>query len=391
MQQYVRDHAFADEKALILSDREIYGLPATLIAGQIAGRRKAKEKLPLFYSTSGIVYPPVANLEQSSSEATARFKNEILSGVLAPVSATGADITGGLGVDTFFLSRTVKEMVYAEPDETLLQIARHNHLLLGADNISYYPQTAESFLEESHRYFDFIYIDPSRKTTSGKKVVTFENSEPDTVKLQIKLFEKAALLLVKASPLLDIQAGMQQLAHVKKAYVVSVNNECREVLFLCDRSFEGVAHIEAVNLAEGRPAETFIFSFEEERNLQSDFSDPLRYLYEPNASILKAGAFKTVGNRFGLRKIQVNTHLYTADKLINDFPGRKFIIEQLVKPDPSVLKQFFPQGKANVTTRNYPLTAEALKKKSGLRDGGEAFLIGFSGRQKKFLAVARRI
>jgi hypothetical protein len=391
IQQYLRDHAFADEKALILRHKEIDGLPAALIATQISGRRKAKDKLPLFYSTSGIVYPPASNLEQSSSEATARFKSEILRGLLAPGAAKGADITGGFGVDTFFFSRMLKEIVYTEPDEVLLQMARHNHRILGADNITYNAETAADFIEGTGPCFDFIYIDPSRKTTSGKKIVTLENSEPDIVKLQVQLFEKAPLLLVKASPLLDIQAGMQQLAHVKKVYVVSVDNDCKEVLLLCEKNFSGVAQIEAVNLAEGRAAETFIFSLEEEQNLQSDFSDPLRYLYEPNASILKAGAFKTVGHRFGLRKIQVNTHLYTAEELVSHFPGRKFIIEKLVRPEPSVLKEFFPDGKANVTTRNYPLTAEALKKKSGLKDGGEAFLIGFSGRQKKFLAVAKRV
>jgi hypothetical protein len=390
-QQFIRDHAFADEKTLILANKEIESLPAALVAAQIAGRRKAKDKLPLLYSTSGIVYPPASNLEQSSSEATARFKSDILNDLLTPAAATGADITGGLGVDTFFFSQVLKEVVYVERDEVLLQIATHNHRILGSINITYYAETAEDFIAESNRSFNFIYIDPSRKTTSGKKIVTLENSEPDIVKLQVQLFEKAPLLLVKASPLLDIQAGIQQLTHVKKVYVVSVNNECKEVLFLCERKFSGVPQIEAVNLSEGRPAETFMFSLDEERSLQSEFSDPLRYLYEPNASILKAGAFKTVGNRFGISKIQVNTHLYTADKLIEEFPGRRFIIEELVKPELSVLKKFFPQGKANVTTRNYPLTAEALKKKSGLKDGGEAFLIGFSGRQKKFLAVAKRV
>lgn len=196
-------------------------------------------------------------------------------------------------------------------------------------------------------------------------------------------------MVVKASPLLDIQAGMAQLASVKKVFAVSVNNDCKELLFFCEKGFEGTAVITAVNIPEGHTPQMFEFSFPEERAQKVEVSDPLRYLYEPNASILKAGAFKSAAARFNLKKIHVNTHLYTGEHLVDNFPGRKFLIEELVKP--STLKKYFPDGKANVTTRNYPLTPEALKKKTGLKDGGEKFLIGFSGEKKKFLAVARRL
>lgn len=367
------------------------GLPSALIADQIVGRKKAREKLPLFYNTGQIIYPPPINLEQSSSEQTAVFKRETIRNLFSTGKATGADLTGGFGVDTFFMSQVLHKIHYVEPQDFLLETARHNHNRLGADNIQYHASSAEVFIKEIQQPLDFFYIDPSRRTQARKRIYALEDSEPDVVTLKNEIFKMSAILLLKASPLLDIQAGLSQLTHVKRVFVISVNNECKEVLFLGEKDFDGVPVVETVNLLEHGRNQTFEFTFPQEREEGVAFSDPLKYLYEPNASILKAGAFKSVASRFNLKKIQTNTHLYTAEHLLEQFPGRKFLVEKIVRPDPGEMKKDFPDGKANITTRNYPLTVAELKKKTGLKDGGDKFLIAFSGQQKKFLVIARRI
>lgn len=391
VQQYILDQENKDLKDLVLKHKVILGIPTAKIVEQIATRRKAKDKLPLYYNTPGVIFPPPSNFEQTSSEATALYKSEIISQLIRPEEGNGADLTGGFGVDAFFLSKKFKKIHCIEPQTPLLEIARHNHQLLGASNIEYHATTAEEFLETTNESFDFIYADPSRRTAEKKKVHALESAQPDIIKLRKAILSKTSVMIVKASPLLDIQAGMAQLSCAKKVLVISVANECKELLFICEKDFNGVTTIEAINISDGLASQSFEFSFTEEREQLISFSDPLTYLYEPNASILKAGAFKLVASRFDLRKIAINTHLYTSDQLVENFPGKKFLVEALVKPDAAALKKFFTDGKANVTTRNYPLSTEALKNQTGLKDGGEKFLIGFSGAKKKFLAVAQRI
>jgi hypothetical protein len=394
VQKFIREHHQDDERQLVLKHKLIEGVPSSIIAAQISGRRKAKDKLPTYYNSEGIIYPPGTNLEQTSSEQTAIFKSALISQLNLSSSrrqslGQGVDLTGGFGIDTYFLSQRFHQFHYIEPDASLLEIARHNHIQLGAVNIEYHNVSAEEFLDPLEPV-DFIFIDPSRRT-QNKKVFTLSDSQPDIVALQKKIFAKTNHLLIKASPLLDIKLGLKELAGVKKVWIVSVENEVRELLFLCEKNFSAEPLIEAVNLSREGNAESFNFLFSEERALAVDLADPLEFLYEPNASILKAGAFKTISKQFNLFKIQTNTHLYTSDILVNDFPGRVFKIEAFIKPDPKTVRQLFPDGKANVTTRNYPLSVDELKKKTGIRDGGDQYLIAFSGVTKKFICVARRV
>ena len=390
VREYLIENENHDIRSAILKHKEILGVPTSRLFEQISARRKAKDKLPLYYQTNGIVYPPQHNLEQSSSQRTASFKAEIAASVLEP-NPVIADVSGGFGVDTYFLSKKAAKIHYVEDDEYLFQLARHNHALLGATNIEYHHGRAENFLASASGPFHLIYADPSRKSGDKKKIFLLQESSPNIVKLATDIFSKSDWLLIKASPLLDVQSGISDLPFVRKVFVVSVKNECKEVLLLCQKAFANVPTVEAVNLSGDSDVERFEFTFTEERAVVIAYSEPLAYLYEPNAAILKAGAFKSVAARFLLKKLHVNTHLYTSDKLVENFPGRKFIIDEFVKPDRALLRRVFPDGKANVTTRNYPLTAEGLKKKTGLTDGGDKFLIGFSGVKKKYLAVARRL
>jgi hypothetical protein len=222
-------------------------------------------------------------------------------------------------------------------------------------------------------------------------VSTFRECRPDVIGLADSIFQNTPLLFIKASPLLDIQLATSQLKFVKHVHAVSVDNECRELLFTCERGFAGDPIIEAVNLRKDAAVNTFRFILREETDAVSLFSHPLRYLYLPNASILKVGAFKLVGSRYKMAKLHPSTHLYTSDDLNIEFPGNIYRLVERIKPDAAALRTLFPDGKANVTTRNYPLTPDALKKKLQLSDGGERFLIGAGGLKEKYLLVAEKV
>jgi hypothetical protein len=388
VQEYLSANESIDEKKLLLAKKEILGIPSSEMANQVIGRRKAKLRFPSWYQTTSIVYPPSVNLEQSSSEATAKFKAELIQSELIDFNLL-VDLTGGFGVDTFLLGKLFSEAIHIEPNETLSAIAAHNHRLLGA-SILHVRQTAEEYLKANTKRADLFFIDPSRRSES-KKVFKLADCQPNIAALQDVLFFFSNFILTKASPLLDIQQALRELKHVAKVVVVSVENECKELLFLQKLDFEGEPIIDTVNLSnEGAIVERFLFAASEEKSATVVFSPPLDYLYEPNASILKSGAFKLVAEKFGLRKLQANTHLYTSPNLFTDFPGRVFIIEAL-NPTLQMFKELLPDGKANVATRNYPLSAQELKKKLKLKDGGEKFVIGFSEEKRKSVVIASRI
>lgn len=389
VQEFINRHASENIHTLLLKHKEVDGVPMSRIADQIRGKKRSREKIPLLYHTPGIIYPPSINIEQSSSEETALFKiHHVLTDVKERLVC--ADLTGGFGIDSYFLSKIFNEIIYVEPNGDLLRLVEHNHHALGSKNIRYNHDSAEGFLNARAHELSIIYLDPSRRDDQNRKVVAFNDCTPDVTALLNKIFECTSYLVVKASPLMDIQVAISQLRYVKKVFVISVNNDCKELVFLCEREFTGEALIEASNIQNHVP-DAWKFYFSEERNAEVTFGEPLAYLYEPNASILKAGSFKLIAHRFGLLKLSPNTHLYTSEFLVPDFPGRVFKIMGNLSSDKQNIKRLFPEGKANVTTRNFPLSVQGLKKMTGLKDGGEKFLIAFSGLKKKFLVAGERI
>ena len=389
VQEFIHQHESEDIHTLLLKYQDIDGVPMSRIADQIRGKKKVREKIPLLYDTVGVVYPPGTNLEQSSSEETALFK---IHNALTDIKERSvcADLTGGFGIDSYFFSKAFNEILYVEPNADLLDMVEHNHHILGSNNIRYHRDSAEGFLKMSTCELSMIYIDPSRRDDQNRKVVAFNDCLPDVTALLDDVFKCSRYLMVKASPLMDIHVAISQLRHVKKVFVISVNNDCKELIFLCDREFKGEALIEASNI-QNHVSVPWAFYISEERNIEVTFGEPHVYLYEPNASILKAGAFKLIAYRFGLLKLSSNTHLYTSGLLFADFPGRVFKIIGNVSSHKDNIKTFFPEGKANVTTRNFPMSVQELKKSLGLKDGGDKFLIAFSGLKKKFLIAAERI
>lgn len=388
VQKFIREHESDDTRELVLKHASLFGLPSSVIADQINGRKKAKEKIPLYHHTAGIIFPPSINLEQCSSQHTAEYKLKFIREQHIPMDRA-VDLTGGFGIDSLFLSKQFESVEIVEQDQNLLFLAQHNHEILNAKNIQYYCEESSDFISETTSLYNLAYIDPSRRVVGNQKVFKLSDCSPNVVQWQKEIFRKCEFVLIKTSPLLDIESGLRELLFVKTVVVVSVENECKEVLFLSQRNHQAEPEIIAINLKE--EAETFVFTVSKEKSATSSLGDPLEYLYEPNASILKAGAFKSIAAKYGLTKIHPSTHLYTHDSLVTDFPGRIFKIEAHVKSDSQAILPYFPNEKGNVAIRNYPLTADQLKKKSGLKDGGEKYLLGFSGQHKKFLVVANRL
>ena len=356
---------------------------------QVEGRERTKDKLPTFAANEDWWYPVRLSCEQCSSELTARYKASLLSPLALGEGKEERflDLTGGYGVDTYFLSEQFSHTDYVEQNEELCRIAAHNFALSQKSkverqklSIAIHNTTAEDFLLSSpcgEAGWGLIFLDPARRDSHGSKVFRLEECTPNVEELLPTLLAHSKRLLIKLSPMLDLTQAVTSLSQVNwDIHIVAIKNEVKEVLLLSG----GTGQITTIDLAQKDQA--FVFTREEEQHCGLDIRDGklANYLYEPNAAILKAGAYKLVAQRFGLHKLDVNTHLYTSRQFIENFPGRVWRITE---------KQNLKQ--ANVLTRNYPLTPEQLKKKLHLRDGGTAFVIGCRVAGKPTLLYAERV
>ena len=380
----VNDLALQRNKYKHLSDAEWHWF-----LQQIEGRERTADKLPTFASIPDWWYPVRLSCEQCSSELTARYKASLLSPLALGEGKEERflDLTGGYGVDTYFLSEQFTHTDYVEQNEELCRIAAHNFALSQKSkverqklSIAIHNTTAEDFLLSSpcgEAGWGLIFLDPARRDSHGSKVFRLEDCTPNVVELLPTLLAHSKRLLIKLSPMLDLTQAVTCLSQVNwDIHIVAIKNEVKEVLLLSG----GTGQITTIDLAQKDQA--FVFTREEEQHCGLDIRDGklANYLYEPNAAILKAGAYKLVAQRFGLHKLDVNTHLYTSRQFIENFPGRVWRITE---------KQNLKQ--ANVLTRNYPLTPEQLKKKLHLRDGGTAFVIGCRVAGKPTLLYAERV
>ncbi|MEQ8909896.1 MAG: class I SAM-dependent methyltransferase [Vicingaceae bacterium] len=339
------------ELALLLSKKPDW--PKNRILNQINGLQKSTKKFTFLTHVKGFEFPAPRAISQASSESCARFKAQLVSG------KSMADLSGGMGIDSYFFSRAVKELSYVEPNKDLFEISMQNFATLEATNIVGKNQTAENFLNENKQNFDWLYLDPDRRS-GDKRKVALADCQPQLTALLPQLFEKAPYLLIKLSPLLDLKEGIAQLKHCKKVWVVALKNEVKELLFFLEKGFNDIPQIEAVNLGTEEPNYRFSFD-DEETNLQ--YSKPLSYLYEPNAALMKAGAFKSVAQQFEVKKLAPNTHLYTSHQAVEHFPGRVIKIEKIGKVEKGFCE------KANVVCRNFPLKPEMIRKKYKIKEG----------------------
>ena len=353
--------------ALALSKRK--ELPKEYILNQINGIQKSKSKFPFLKNYSDFIFGSKKNISQSSSEISANFKSKLYSGKKA------IDLSGGMGIDSYFLSKSFDSVVYFERDEITYAISKRNFKILGANNIQcFYQDSVEYFLNTSNSY-DLVYIDPDRKIDI-QKVFKIEDSEPNVLELLPIILSKSKHCLIKLSPLIEIQSVFRSIKTPINIDILSINNDCKEVLV----SIQGKGSINCRNWDKNY-WQNFSFELSEEKSLQIPYSEPQKYLYEPNVSILKAGAFKSIAHHFNINKIATNTHLYTSNLKIADFPGRTINVNAIEAP----IKQ--KNKKWNLVNRNFGKDISWIKKNYLIKDGGNDFLYACRNQNNKPLFI----
>lgn len=369
--QFVKDHAADDLNRLLLSASRYPTIDVAFAVEQIASRRQIKDKLPLWYANEYLLFPSKISAEQCSSEQTASYKQR-----LVQENDSLCDLTGGLGIDSYYFSRKARQVYYIERFPTYCKAAQSNFQVLGAGNITVMPGDSTDLLPGLPQ-FDVFYIDPARRGEGNKRVFALPDCEPDLPALLPELFHHAPKIIAKLSPMADIRLTLDLLPGTTEIHVLSVKNECKELLFIVERDAETVSPaIHCIDFNSNGTEESFTFSLQDEQMEELHLARQIkRYFYEPNASLLKAGAFKSTAQRFGLEKLHVSSHLYTSDEQKDNFPGRSFVVEEVYPFSGKLCKNLskdIPQ--ANITVRNFPLSVDELRKRTKIADGGEVYL-----------------
>ena len=363
--QFIRENLNADVPTLALKKAPV-GTDVSLALRQIAARQLLQKKVPQWAENEDLLFPAHLSIEQCSSEASAKYKAALLEG------QSFADLTGGLGVDTYYISQHFQQSDYVERQPELCELAKHNFSVLNAD-IKVWNETAEDYLRHCEPK-DCIFLDPARRDEHGHKTVSIADCTPDVGTLQDNLLQKSKRVMVKLSPMLDISKALEVLHHVKEVHVVAVANECKELDFIMERDYQGVVQFSCVNLLTDQPEVRF--TLEEERNCICSIADGIsKYLYEPNPALMKAGCFKLLTEHYAVSKLHKNSNLYTSEQLITDFPGRVFEVESWAHYNKK-LKQtlLFDVDKASIAVRNFPLSVAELRKALKIGDGDAVFL-----------------
>lgn len=385
IQEFIWEHRNDDPHQLALSAKKYPQIPVAEVAAQVRALQKIRLKIPTWYQ-AGMEFPLAISQEQASSERSARFKAGLISGKKM------ADLTGGLGVDSYFFARKFESVTYVEQNAELLAAVRHNFGQLGVENVHFEHSTAETFLAGTEELFDLIYLDPARRDERKGKVFQLADCSPDVLKIRDQMLQKAPKILIKTAPLLDLRLAAGQLGRVTRIWVVASEGDCREVLYQLERATMPLDEIPIEAVALGEPGEQrFVFSWAAEQQAELLVSKPLNFLYEPNPAILKAGAFRSFSQQFGLFKLHSNTHLYTSAELVQALPARSFVIERVCKYDRKAVQACVPGGKANITCRNFPENPDQVRKKLGLSDGGDLYLFAATDAEnKKVVMVCRK-
>lgn len=405
---YVRKHWDGDVRQLALQGTKDADVDLQMALRQIAGRQTARRKLPSWARVEGIVYPPHLNMEQCSSEQTARYKAAI-----AGEGRLMADLTGGLGVDFYWMSQGFNERIYVERNDALCAISSHNFQLLGLDCSVCCCDSASYVAEMAHA--DLVFLDPARRDGHGGRTYGIADCTPNVLELLPVLGQKADRLLLKLSPMLDWRKAVGDLnmasedggLKVAEVHIVSVGNECKELLLLLDKEPTEALRLYCVNDAQSTvfiPSKgmscsqygNVVFPVREYASGYDLASAPL-FLYEPNASVMKAGCFAELAERYSVGQVGPNSHLFLSTDDIGDFPGRRFRILAISTADRKKLAESLqsvgmPMERANIAVRNFPLTADQLRKKLKLKDGGDVYIFAttLSGATHR-LMICRKI
>ena len=364
--EFIAQHREEDVRTLALQAGRYPTVDMREVVTQIEGWQHARKKLPEWAAVEGIIYPPKISMEQCSSEKTAKYKAGLVAGKMF------ADLTGGFGIDFSYMARGFGEAFYIERNENLCDIATANFSRLGLDHVKVLNGNSEELFGTLPR-LDWIFVDPARRDSDGRKVVALSDCEPNVVELD--LLSKADMAMIKCSPMLDITMACRQLGSVSSVHIISVNNECKELLIILNSgNFTGIT-THCVNILKDGGMQTFSFTQEEEDLASISYcSEVGKYLYEPNASIQKAGCPKSLGAHYHVDKLHPNSHLYTSIEHVHDFPGRTFEIVEVLGFSKADIKRVQSLGKANITVRNFPENVQLLRKRLKLADGGENYI-----------------
>lgn len=360
IQEYITSNINADVSKLALQKNKFAITDWTTILGQITAKQKAKIKLPTWFYTHNIYYPSKISIEQTSSEKTAEYKSQFVSG------KSLIDLTGGFGVDDFYFSKKVNQVTHCEINHELSEIVKHNFEQLVVSNVECQTGDSSEILVTLNQKFNWIYIDPSRRNDVKGKVFMLQDCLPNVPELLDFYFEFSDNIMVKTAPILDISAGLSELRNVKTIHIVALENEVKELLWILEKNYTKSIQIVTCNLTKDSTQE---FTFELGNTPVSNYSLPKKYLYEPNAAIMKSGGFDEVTSKYEIEKLNKHSHLYTSDILIN-FPGRVFEIVNSFEYNKPNMKSFLENKKANITTRNFPETVENIRKKWKIKEGG---------------------
>ena len=363
IQDFINKNLNEDTSKLAFKKNPFPEVNYSVLINQIIAKKKAKDKLPTWFSNENIIYPEKISIEQTSSETTAKYKASLVSG------ETLIDCTGGFGIDDYYFSKQFKTVIHCELNADLSQIVKHNFEVLKATNINCYQGDSTEILEQLNEKFDCIYIDPSRRNEAKGKVFMLADCLPNVVDLQDFYYQFTDTILIKTAPILDLHAGLSELKNVAEIHIVAVENEVKELLWKIEKNFNSSPEIIAVNLEKEKQTITKI---ESTKSYFASYSLPKKYLYEPNAALMKSGGFEAVSELFTIEKLHQHSHLYTSDEVI-DFPGRKFQIDAIIPFQKKEISQFIQGKKMNVSTRNFPIKPEEIKKKYKISDGGTIF------------------
>ena len=428
-QDFIRQHQDDDVRQLAFLGSKYPEVDMPFALDQIRGRKMARVKLPRWASLEGIIYPPHISMEQCSSESTALYKAELAARLLdLPASSSGiemkaeneiefVDLTGGFGVDfSYIAARLGVKSMYVERQAHLCEAAKENFERLGLKNAivkngdgievlhSFLPKKDDAAsaddslgiiydqplsLLKTKLGLKLIFIDPARRDDAGNKVVSLKDCTPDVTVLQEEMLSKADYVIIKLSPMLDWHRAISELSHVREVHIISVNNECKELLLVLSArnlgdmeasSADGeVKHAGNLRIYCVNDAQSFVC---DELDMESSsviiappVLEEMLYLYEPNASLMKAGCFSVLSERYGARMLSKNSHLFVSMEPIEDFPGRSFRIIAISSFNKKELKRYLSGiAKANIATRNFPLSVAELRKRLKLKDGGETYI-----------------
>ncbi|MDO6675567.1 RsmD family RNA methyltransferase [Tenacibaculum sp. 1_MG-2023] len=365
VQDCINQNLTSNIEQLIFKGSPFIDISVQELANQIVAKQKSEKKLPTWFQTKNIYYPPKLSIEQTSSEITAEYKSKLIDG------DSIIDITGGFGVDCHAFSKQFKKVVHCELNEELSEIVSYNYEQMKVSNIKTVATNGLEYLENTSEKFDCIYIDPSRRNDTKGKVFLLRDCSPNVPENLDFLFEKANTILIKNSPILDITSTINELKFVKEIHVIAVNNEVKELLFLLKKEIKVFIEVKTCNVLKNKKQK---FNFHLDSGFKFEYHPPLKYLYEPNAAILKSGGFNEVASQQKVGKLHQHSHLYTSENLIEDFPGRIFKIKNVFAYNKKRIKKQITESKANITTRNFPKTVAQIRKETKFKDGGNTYL-----------------